>query len=374
LIAIIGQTGSGKSTLIRRLLGLSPDDPNGPAVGRSVTECTKKSTEYRKEGTGLVYVDLPGVGSIRTTCAFQTPEEKDAYCKSFRLQTIDYFLLVSQNKFTEQENLLAEYITQKLKKKFLFVQTKMDLLRKEFGNQRIEDTRGFEAVKRMIRTDIQKQLGRNTAERIFLVSNDVIKVGPDEQQRLVYDNSSDYEFDILMKQIQDDMLGENGLNSLKGQAFIRATGAISKNAIQAKANALRNQSWSWSILSGVIGAVPIPGVSLACDSALVISLATDYFCEFGLNHVSFLGDGTPAEKMKNLVKVMSASMGPRVAATLTTAVGLSFIEEGSKAIPIAGAVIGSVLGAGVSFTSTCIILHQLIDFCEIEALKFIHQD
>ncbi len=213
LIAVVGQTGSGKSTIIHRLLGYQPGDQNGPVVGESVTECTKEAKEYLKEGTGLVYIDLPGIGSTTTTYAFSTRNDQDMYCTRFRLQTIDYFLLVSQNKFNNQEKLLADYITQILKKKFLFVQTKMDLLRKEYGNQIIEDNEGFDVVKTMIRTDIQKQLRLNTAERIFLVSNDVIKVRVDGQQRRTYDTSPDYEYDLLLKQIQDDMLGEEGLNN-----------------------------------------------------------------------------------------------------------------------------------------------------------------
>ncbi|CAF1498171.1 unnamed protein product, partial [Rotaria sordida] len=182
LIAVIGQTGSGKSTLIRRLLGYQPNDPNGPAIGKSVEECTTTSKEYHKPDTGLVYIDLPGIGSTTASCSFKSPTEQEEYATRFRLQTIDYFLLVSQNKFNDQENLLAEYITQKLNKKFSFVQTKMDALREEYGNQIIEENEGFQAVKNMVRTDIQNKLGRSNAERIFLVFNRVIKVEQNGQQ------------------------------------------------------------------------------------------------------------------------------------------------------------------------------------------------
>ncbi|CAF3950532.1 unnamed protein product [Rotaria sordida] len=108
LIAVIGQTGSGKSTLIRRLLGYQPNDPNGPAIGKSVEECTTTSKEYHKPDTGLVYIDLPGIGSTTASCSFKSPTEQEEYATRFRLQTIDYFLLVSQNKFNDQENLLAD--------------------------------------------------------------------------------------------------------------------------------------------------------------------------------------------------------------------------------------------------------------------------
>ncbi|UJR26408.1 hypothetical protein I4U23_007740 [Adineta vaga] len=183
LIAVIGQTGSGKSTLIRRLLGYQPDDLDGPTIGESIGECTKEAKEYLKADTGLVYIDLPGVGSTTAAFAFNTSTDQDAYFKRFKLEKIDYFLLLSQNKFNEQEKLLAEYIKKKLNKKFSFIQTKMDQLRGEFGNKKIERHQGFQAVKDMIREDIKKQLDLDSAERIFLISNDVIEVERNGQQR-----------------------------------------------------------------------------------------------------------------------------------------------------------------------------------------------
>ncbi|CAF1562197.1 unnamed protein product, partial [Rotaria sordida] len=204
----------------------------------------------------------------------------------------------------------------------------MDALREEYGNQIIEENEGFQAVKNMVRTDIQNKLGRSNAERIFLVFNRVIKVEQNGQQHRAYDTSADYDFDLLVEQIQDDMLGEGGLTAEKGKAFILAIGAISKSAIRATANVFRNQSWGWSTLSGVIGAVPIPGISLTCDAMIIIDKAMDYFMAFGLNPLDYLGEGSAAEKMENLVRVMSASMGPRVAAILAAAIGSIAVEEG----------------------------------------------
>ncbi|CAF4129807.1 unnamed protein product, partial [Rotaria sp. Silwood1] len=75
-IAVIGQTGSGKSTLICRLLGLLPDDPAEPTIGGGVEDNTKDAKEYPKLDTGLVYIDLPSVGSTAATCAFSRDHDK----------------------------------------------------------------------------------------------------------------------------------------------------------------------------------------------------------------------------------------------------------------------------------------------------------
>jgi uncharacterized protein (DUF697 family) len=67
---------------------------------------------------------------------------------------------------------------------------------------------------------------------------------------------------------------------------------------------------------------------------------------------------------------MSASIAVRSAIIVGMAVGFNVVEEEIKLIPI----VGSVVGAGISFISTCALLRQLIDFCESEALKVIHQN
>ena len=368
VIAVVGQTGSGKSTLIRRMLSYQPRDSNGPAIGQAVNECTKEAAQYKKEGTGLLYIDLPGVNSSTTTNDINTPEQIKAYSERFRLHTVDYFLLVSQNKFNAQEKILAKYITKELKKKFLFVQTKMDSLRNEDGNKFLEEDEGFDAVKNLIRNQIQNQLGFPTSERIFLISNGTFKVSLDNEPCWVYDNSPEYEFDGLIKRIHNDMAGTDGLAKLKVDAFILSTGNICESAIRAIANTLRQQSTKWPAIAATIGLVPIPGVSLLCDSGIIIGVAINYFEMFGMKPEDFIKGDTKSEQMTNLINLIGASMGVRAAAILSTAIGLSILEEGVKAIPIIGFVLGSVLGAVTSYISVEIVLNRLIDFCEKEAL------
>lgn len=369
LIAVIGKTGSGKSTLIRRLLFILPDDENGPEIGAGVEHCTLEAKEYPKPNTGLIYVDLPGVGATADTFAFNTPADQDRYCERFDLKSIDYFLLVSDGKMNDQEKFLIQYITKTLKKNFSFIQTKMDLLRKERGTKLLEKEIGLEGVKNKIRNDIQKNLAIQDSRRIFFISNDAVDVKCDEKQSTIYDDSPDYEFDLLKKQIDDDMQDEDGLPTQKGEAFILATGAISKSSIRALANALRNQTRNAAITSAAVGASPVPGVSLVCDAVIVISFATRYFMTFGLDPTGVLGEGSPMRKVINLVQAMIANMGVRVTALLSIAVALDAAEEGLKLIPVVGTAVGATLGAGISYFTTSTILNHVIDFCEMKALE-----
>ena len=369
LIAVIGQTGSGKSTLIGRMLGYSPDDPRSPTVREGVKVGTKEAAEYTKKDSGLIYIDLPGVASTTKTCDISTTEQMQAYAECHRLEKMDYFILVSQNKFNNEEKQLAAYITRVLKKNYVFVQTKMDLLRGEHKHKVLENKNGFVAVKNLIRAQIQSELRCSTTDRIFLIANNTCEMKSKGQQHWVYEQSSDYEFDGLMNKILKDMSGESGLAASKENAFLFATGATSRSAIHATANSLRNQRWGWSTLSGMIGAVPIPGVSLTCDSAIVLKVASEYFRTFGLDPASYITGDNPVERLKSLVDVMRAGMGARAAALLTTVISASLFEEGIKSIPAIGVIVGTAVGATTSFASTSVILYHLVDFCEQEALK-----
>ncbi|CAF4623630.1 unnamed protein product, partial [Rotaria sp. Silwood2] len=323
LIAVVGRTGGGKSTLIRRLLDMQPDDDGEPLIGSGNDSCTSESKEYPKSGTGLVYIDVPGVGSTEKDHAFTTPVEQKNYSARFKLQNIDYFLLVFADKLQDHEA-------------------------------------------RLIRREIQEILDTDL-KNIFLLSNDACSITPDNPNYLIYDRSPDYEFNDLMDRIQKDMLGKGGLTAEKGKAFILATGAVCESAVRAKANALRNQSWGWGTLSGVIGTIPIPGVSLTCDAAIVVNGATNYCNAFGLSPLRYIGEGTSTEKIKRLGNTMIASMGSRAAIIFGLFVGLNTVEENVKVVP----VIGSVAGSLISFTTTCQMLRLLIDFCEGEALAFL---
>ena len=245
----------------------------------------------------------------------------------------------------------------------------MDLLRQERGTKLLEKNIGFKGVKNKIRDDIKNNLGVQDTTRIFLISNDVVDIERGGKLYGVYEDSSDYEIDSLMKQIQDDMQSEDGLPTRKGEAFMFATGAISKSSIQALANALRNQVRNAAITSAALGASPLPGTSLVFDAVIIVSFTTRYFMTFGLDPTGVLGEGSPMRKVITLVQAMIANMGVRVTALLSIAMALDAAEEGLKLIPAVGTVIGASLGVGISYFTTSTILNHVVDFCEMKALK-----
>uniref|UniRef100_A0A8C6UH87 IRG-type G domain-containing protein n=1 Tax=Neogobius melanostomus TaxID=47308 RepID=A0A8C6UH87_9GOBI len=110
------ESGSGKSTLINALRGV--DNTDEAAAPTGYVECTKEVNEYPyPEFPNITISDLPGVG----TSTFKASD----YLNDVGFAKFDFFIIVSNNRFKENDGLLAAEI-QKMNKKFYFVRSKID--------------------------------------------------------------------------------------------------------------------------------------------------------------------------------------------------------------------------------------------------------
>ncbi|KAH3727216.1 hypothetical protein DPMN_053145 [Dreissena polymorpha] len=117
-IAITGQSGTGKSSLINALRGLKDDEPGAAKTG--CVETTVKPTPYiHPENDNLVLWDLPGIG---------TPNfPKESYLEKARFIEHDFIILVSSSRYTTNDTWLAEQIIYRFPDANLFfVRTKID--------------------------------------------------------------------------------------------------------------------------------------------------------------------------------------------------------------------------------------------------------
>ena len=106
-IAIVGSSGSGKSSFINAIRNITADDEGGAAV--DVNECTKEPTPYCHPTNGnLKLWDLPGVGTPNF------PKDSE-YLENVKFNRYDFFLIFSSTRFTEDDNWLAEQIQSKNK-------------------------------------------------------------------------------------------------------------------------------------------------------------------------------------------------------------------------------------------------------------------
>lgn len=132
-IAVTGSTGGGKSSFINAMRGLQPDDVNAAPTG--VTEMTMTPMVYTHPTMPNVKLwDLPGTGSPK----FKAKK----YLKEVKLDTFDFFIIISSERFKENDIMLAKAIKER-KKLLYFLRSKIDndiqaeSQRKDFDEQKV---------------------------------------------------------------------------------------------------------------------------------------------------------------------------------------------------------------------------------------------
>ncbi|XP_042338462.1 T-cell-specific guanine nucleotide triphosphate-binding protein 2-like [Plectropomus leopardus] len=126
-IAVTGETGTGKSSFVNAFRGIDDGDEGAAPIG--CVETTSEVTSYPHPNFPSVTLwDLPGVGTTKF------PAKK--YLKLVGFERFDFFIIISDTRFRENDVKLAQEI-QKMKKEFYFVRSKIDNdLRNEERSQR----------------------------------------------------------------------------------------------------------------------------------------------------------------------------------------------------------------------------------------------
>ncbi|XP_073728828.1 uncharacterized protein [Misgurnus anguillicaudatus] len=248
-IAVTGSTGAGKSSFINAIRGLKSDDKNAAPTG--VTETTMIPTKYAHPTMpNVTFWDLPGTGSPK----FKAKK----YLKEVRLETYDFFIIISSERFKENDIMLAKAIKER-KKIFYFLRSKIDndiqaeSQRKDFDEQKLLS---------LIRQDCQRNLSDIGDPYVFLISSfDLHK----------------YDFQALT----DTLV--NQLTDHKRDALVLSLPVYSSKILEEKINTFMKQTRSAAVASGSIAVAPVPGLSLACDAAILLGFFTKCYYAFGLD-------------------------------------------------------------------------------------------
>ena len=180
-IAVVGQSGAGKSSFINTIREIEdPDDPG--YAGTDVTECTEEPSDFAfPKNDHIKLWDLPGAG----TGKFKAAE----YAKKMKFDEYDAFILLSSERFTEIDNMIAKEI-EGMGKPFFFARTKMDhAMRDEKRKYRKKFDPGATADK--IQKDCQKHLERpdGTFPKIYLIANIPAEELKEDFGDIEFDNS-----------------------------------------------------------------------------------------------------------------------------------------------------------------------------------------
>ncbi|XP_054854630.1 interferon-inducible GTPase 5-like [Eublepharis macularius] len=340
-IAITGMSGVGKSSFINALRGMTDYEEGAATIG--TTQATMEPKAYPHPTFPKVTLwDLPGIG---------TPQfESKKYLKKVNFPKYDFFIIVASDRFTTHDVLLAREI-QKMEKKFYYVRTKMD--------------QSIEAEKRDPNFKEEK-----TVEKIRKYCCDsLIEAGEfNPTVFLIFSwNLNKYDFPSLQETL------ENELDELKKYALIAIMPAFSREVLKKKKAAMESLIFKVALASGVVGAVPIPGLSIACDLG-ILAVTMIYFCNvFGLNEDSLcrLANhvGKPIDVLKSAItkSSMASNITIKFVSDLLTK---SLVHGPRKALKFSVdriPVLGSLAGGGLSFVTTFYMLKSFLNDVEEDA-------
>ena len=343
-IGVTGASGTGKSTIINTMRGLLPGDPGAARV--AVTECTMYPTPYtHPDHEGFTIWDLPEVG---------TPSfPRHDYLAKVGFERFDFFFLVSSSRFTENDMWLAREI-QRRNKKFFFIRSKLD---EDMVDDK-EDNPGGHSEQRIldaIQKVCQKNLGDLASHHVFLLSG-----------KKMY--STLWDFPKLTQCLVDS------IPDLKKHALVLSLTANSREIIEQKCQALATRVWIVAAASAAVAAVPVPGLSIAVDIAILVGEITTYKRQLGLDEQTIRSLSRehciPTDQLESLITVSMPSQILReipayVAKLLQTMVVGTAAEELSRFIPVVGAVVAS----GISFTTTVLVLKKALADLEEAAVR-----
>ncbi|XP_032886827.1 interferon-inducible GTPase 5-like [Amblyraja radiata] len=333
-IAVTGEAGAGKSTFINAMRGLRGCDEGAAKSG--VNETTMERTPYKHPNfPNVCFWDLPGAGTAKFPM-------KD-YVSKMEFNTYDFFIIISQSRFTENDANVAKVI-QNLGKKFYFVRSKID------NDIRSLEMEGKVFDTKMVLTEMKQKLSCYLMEAgisepiIFLIS-----CLPPEK--------------INLDNLEQTLL--NNLNGIKKDALLMSLSSTTVKIVEQKRAQLKERIWMLAIASGVVGALPVPGLSVAVDLGILVAAIIGFRKSLGLDDASIQRLAnvakTPVEFLKAVVTTpLVGEINEEFVALMllrTGFVAVSVVELALDFIP----VIGSIFGAVSSFGMTYKLLNNALD-------------
>ncbi|KAL8219507.1 UNVERIFIED_CONTAM: hypothetical protein K2H54_025997, partial [Gekko kuhli] len=330
-IAITGVSGVGKSSLVNALRGMTDYEEGAAQTG--LVQTTMDIHEYAHPSFPSVTLwDLPGIGTPEFT-----PEN---YLEKVNFSKYDFFIIVAAERFTENDVLLAQEI-KKMQKKYYFVRSKMDLcMDSERRRPNFSEDKTLEKVKNYCCENLR--MAGEPSPRVFLISRWHLDM---------------YDFPLLQKTLEME------LDGLKRHAFILALPVFSREMLEKKNAAMEAYIWKVALASCAVGAVPVPGLSFACDLSILVGALLTIYKAFGLTEDSLhrvaKQVGKDYEVLKSAIKKspMSNEITPEFVAGLLTKPLMCGTLMVFDFVPALGSLVGGVS----SFVTTFYVLKSFLN-------------
>jgi small GTP-binding protein len=310
-VALFGQPGAGKSSLINRILGRK-----AAQVG---VETDKTITADSYEHNGITLVDLPGYGTKNFP--------KENYFDRFDIPEFDLFLCVSSGKLHQAD---TEFFHQLLKvgKVCIFVVNKHDEL--------WEDGVSIEILEQRKRDDIRKH-AEHDVEVLFTSCRANTGV------------------DVLNETIRQN------LDAAKQERWARGAKAYTLQFLNEKKKACEKYVSYAAAASAANALNPVPGADVAVDLGILTKLFAEIRTDFGLDD-DFLANlkhsSLPAVS-RLATNILQFATKEGLLLLLKRFAGRTAVKTFSKYIPFVGQAVAAGLGyaitsnAGSSYLDDC---------------------
>ncbi|MBA4063194.1 MAG: hypothetical protein C0501_05675 [Isosphaera sp.] len=297
-IALFGQPGCGKSSLINRLIGRRVADEG---VGNDVTTARQ---DY--EWNGLTLVDLPGYDTAR----FPAGE----YLARFRVLDFDLLLCVFDGKFHRADTDLFHEVTAR-GKPCLFVRNKHDTL--------WQDGKELAELEREVGATVAGQVGR--AEPVYFTSCR-LATGLGELAEAIKDR----------------------LGPAKRERWVQAAKAYTREFLGEK-KALCEQRVKWSaVVAAASGTVPIPAANFAVDLPVLLALFRFIRETYGLTDKALSAKEVAVPALAPLANsVVKYASTEGVLLLLKESSGMVAAEQVAKFVPLVGTLVAASLGFAI---------------------------
>ncbi|XP_051527852.1 immunity-related GTPase family, f1 [Myxocyprinus asiaticus] len=341
-IGVTGESGSGKSTFVNAFRGLGDEEEGSAKTG--IVETTMEPEVYPHPNYKNVKVwDLPGIG----TPNFKAHE----YLKLVQFERYDFFIIIASDRFKECHTQLAKEI-KRMGKNFYFVRSKIDFSitaekrKKNFDLKMTLDT---------IRKDCEnglKQIGIE-APVVFLISG--WELGK-------------YDLNLLEERMEKE------LDQHKRHVLMLALPNITLEINEKKKKALEDNIGRVAFLSACVAAIPLPGLSIAADVAIIAEELRKYYSTFGLDDPSLQKlcerSGKTIEELKSLMKSpLHQGINPSSILTLLGAASLLISEDAVEFFVSLIPIVGTVVAGGLSYLTVSRLLKRALDDIAEDARK-----
>jgi GTP-binding protein EngB required for normal cell division/uncharacterized protein (DUF697 family) len=310
-VALFGQPGAGKSSLINAILG--------QRVAEAGVETDKTVSAASYEAKGLRFVDLPGYGTKNFP--------KETYAEKFDIKQFDLFLCVTSGKLHQADTEFFRELGQ-IGKVCIFVVNKHDDL--------WEDGVSIEELERRKIADICKHVGNSV--RVVFTS---CRKGTG--------------LDALNVEIQ------RNLDGAKQERWARGAKAYSSSFLASKKIACEKYVAYAAAAAAANGINPVPGVDVAVDISIILKLFKEIRDDYGLSDsflVNLKQSSIPAVgRLANNVVQYAVKEGIMI--LLKSFAGRQVVKSVAKYIPF----VGQAIAAGIGYAITSNVGNSYLDDC-----------